>query len=313
MNKLLMIGLGVLLLWVVACKEEPPYINYEPENVTYETTYVDVQNVPVPDPREVLIEDISGVKCVNCPNAAGIVNDLKAQYPNRVNSITNYPMGLVDQLTTPVNKPSEGVVSKYDLRTQAGAQILTAYGIPNSLPNGYINRKLFSGESARYVDYTKWADYVFKEKDSVTPVNISIQPSFTADNKVNADVKLNFTADLTGDYYVSVALIQDSIMDVQEYIDPNLGPAYDLNYAHRHVLRKMFTANVGDKINSTSTTLVRGRVVIKRYTIELVNQTNVSPYPPFPPYDKKHLAVVVFVHRSSDGVVVQSKEVEIHE
>src|SRR6478735_751917 len=88
----------VLLLCVIACKEEPPYINYEPEYITFETTYVDV-NVPVPQPREVLIEDISGVKCVNCPDAAEVVRDLKEQYPGRVNSITNYPLGHLDNFT----------------------------------------------------------------------------------------------------------------------------------------------------------------------------------------------------------------------
>ncbi len=133
------------------------------------------------------------------------------------------------------------------------------------------------------------------------------------ENILDVDLKLNFTADLWGDYYVTIALIQDSITDVQEYIDPNIGAAYDVNYPHRHVLRKMFTSNLGDKINNGNTSLVRGRVVIKRYTTTLENAANIAPYPPFPPYDKKHLAIVAFVHRASDGVVVQSKEIEAHE
>src|SRR6478609_8088699 len=112
MNKFLMASLGVLLLWVVACKEEPPYINYEPEYVTYETTYVDL-NVPVPQPREVFIEDISGEGCVNCPKAAKAVRDLKDQYPGRVNSMTIYPLGIQNAVTAPINKPDEGAVSKY--------------------------------------------------------------------------------------------------------------------------------------------------------------------------------------------------------
>jgi len=308
-----MMCLGTMLMWAMACKEEPPYINYEPENVTYETTYVDV-NVPTPEPREVLIEDISGVKCTNCPDATKIINNVKIQYPNRVNSITNYPLNQLDAFTTPINQPDKGYVSKFDLRTAAGANVISNYGVPSGLPSGYVNRKIFPGQAYRYIGRNEWTAKVEYEMDSVTPVNIAITPSFEGETKLNVDVKLNFTTDLIGDYYVSIALLQDSIIDVQEYTDLNTGDAaYDVNYAHRHVLRKMFTANVGDKINSSTTTLVRGRVLIKRYTLTLENEANVSPYPPFPPYDKKHLAVLAFVHRASDGVIVQSKEIEVSE
>jgi Outer membrane protein Omp28 len=104
-----------------------------------------------------------------------------------------------------------------------------------------------------------------------------------------------------------MALIQDSIIDVQETIDPNVGATYIADYAHMHVLRKMFTASLGDKINTATTTLVRGRVIEKRYTIDILPEAGKAPY------DKKHLGVVAFVHRGSDNVVVQSKEFHVAE
>lgn len=308
MKKIFVIALATASLFLVACEEEAPSINYIPSSVTYETTYVDVSNVPAPQLREVLVEDISGVRCVNCPDAAVIVKGLKATFPGRVNSITIYPnTASLNSLTLPVNKPSEGFVSKYDLRTDAGGQLLSTLGTPNSLPNGYVNRKMYAGKTYRFVDRTEWADKVTSEKDSIPPVNIDITTVYDAEGKLNADLTLKFTSDVSGDYFVTLALIQDSIIDVQETTDPNVGATYIADYPHMHVLRKMLTGNLGDKINTATTTLVRGRVIKKRYTTDIINEAGKAPY------DKKHLGIVAFVHRGSDNVVVQSKEFEVNE
>ncbi|MES2778736.1 MAG: Omp28-related outer membrane protein [Bacteroidota bacterium] len=307
MKNIFVITILSVFVLLVGCKEEPPSINYTPTKVTYETTYVDL-NVPVPQLREILVEDISGVRCVNCPDAAIIVKGLKSSFPGRVNSITIYPnTASLNSLTLPVNKPDEGFVSKYDLRTEAGGQLLASLGTPNSLPNGYVNRKLYVGKTYRFIDRTEWADKITSEKDSVTPVNIEITTAYDATGMLNADVSLKFTADLTGDYYITMALIQDSIIDVQETTDPNVGATYIEDYPHMHVLRKMFTANLGDKINTATTTLIRGRVVKKRYAVDIITEAGKSPY------DKKHLGIVAFVHRGSDNVIVQSKEFEVAE
>ncbi len=308
MKKIVSFIAPVVMLFFAACKEEPPYINYTPQYVTYETTYVDLANVPIAQAREVLIEDISGVRCPNCPEATYTINSLKRDYPGRVNAITIYPnTAALNSLTLPVNKPSEGFVSKYDLRTDIGAQILATLGTPNSLPNGYVDRKIYTGKPARFIDYTEWLGRLLEEKDSVTPVNIWLTNSYGADGALNADLKLTFTADLTGDYYITLALVQDSIIDVQEYTDPNVGATYNAYYAHRHVLRSMFTSSLGDKLNTPTLLLERGRVAIKRYSLLL------GPEPNKPAWDKKHMEIVAFVHRGSDGVVVQSKTFEVSE
>ena len=306
-NKIAIVCSAILIV-MAACKEEAPNINYTPTKVTYETTYVDVTNVPTPQLREVLIEDISGVACVNCPDAAAIIRGLKTTYPGRVNSVTVYPKTpSLNSLTAPINKPDEGFVSKYELRTDIGSQLLAALNTPNSLPSGFVNRKLYSGKTYRFIDRTEWADKVSVEKDSITPVNIDVKTSYGADGKLNADISLKLTSDLTGDYYVSLMLMQDSIIDVQEIPDPNLGATYNANYVHMHVLRKMFTANLGDKINTPTTNLVRGRVIVKRYSLDLIPEVGEAPY------NKKHLGILAFVHRGSDNVVVHSKEFDVAE
>lgn len=307
-----LVAMAVCML--MACEEEPPYINYEPEYASSETTYVDVNNLPAAQKRGVLIEDISGVRCVNCPDASTIIKDIKSRHlPNdTVNAITIYPkIASLNSLTLPVNKPDKNAVSKYDLRTEAGEQLLSALGTPNSLPNGYVNRKQFNGALYRYIDRNDWDTKVNEEQDSTTPVNIWVSAKPKGTTELEVKLRLTFTQDLTGDYNISLALLQDSIVDVQESTDPNVGAIYIIDYVHNHVLRKMITATLGDRINTGAITLVRGRVVERTYTVSLVNPENSPNLPPFPPYDINHLHVMGFVQRAADNVVVHSKEFKV--
>lgn len=313
MKNIFAIAIASACILLVSCEEEAPYINYKPSSVIRDTTFIDLSKVTAPQTREILIEDVSGVSCVNCPDAAKALRDVKVLYPGRVNSITIYPNTLsLDGVTKPVNKPGEGYVSKYEFRTEAGGQIIAAFGSTNALPFGYVNRKIFPGTTVRYINKEEWADKVNKEKDSITPVNINLVNSVTGigDQAVlKVEMELIFTKDLTDDYFVTLALIQDSIIDVQEANDTAVGTVYIKNYAHMHVLRKTITGYTGDKLNTATTTLVRGRVIQKDYQVSLAPEVRTGL--PYPPYDTKHMSVVAFVHRGSDGVIVQSREFEI--
>jgi hypothetical protein len=312
MKNMLLLTLAAACFLFVACEEEAPYINYMPSSVTTDTTFIDLTKVTTPQAREVLIEDVSGVSCVNCPDAAKIIAQIKSTYPNRVNSITIYPnTPSLFGVTKPVNKPDKGFVSKYELRTEAGGQIIAAFGSTNALPFGYINRKIFAGTSVRYINKEEWPGRVNQEKDSVTPVNINLKGKITGESKLKIDLELVFTKDFEGDYFVTVALLQDSIIDVQEASDTAVGTVYIANYVHMHVLRKTITAYTGDKLNSASTSIVKGRVIQKSYETPLIPE--VSAGLPYPPFQVKNLSVIAFVHRGGDNVVVQSKEFEVAE
>ena len=96
------------LLFLVSCEEEPPGINYTPTKVAFEETYIDASNVPTPQLREVLVEDISGVRCVNCPDAAiiaglptrdtdtGIISNLSGLPKNLIYAVPSFDSGIVN-------------------------------------------------------------------------------------------------------------------------------------------------------------------------------------------------------------------------
>lgn len=288
-------------LFLISCKEEPPYINFEVSNIASETTYVQTGTLPLAPLRVVLLEDVSGVRCVNCPDAANIIENIKNANPGRMNSITIHPnTPSLQVFTRPLNNPDKNAVSKFDFRTTMGGDIVSNLGIPGSLPSGYINRKLFAGKNARFIDRTEWANFFAAEKDSVPPVDIKVEGKVEG-NQVVAKVDLTFLQDLTGDYNLSLFLLEDSIVDVQEYQD-GAQVKYDPVYVHKHVLRDMFTSSNGEKLNGSviggqTVVLVKGRVIEKTFSKELKAD-----------WRKEKIEILAAVHRGSDNVVVHCKK-----
>lgn len=285
-----------------SCKEEPPGINYKPSSATLDTTYI-TNTVPTADMKAVLLEDVSGVRCVNCPEASTIAVGLMASNPGRVNVINTQPDLLaLSILCKPINDPP--VVSVYDFRTSAATDILNAVAIPNSLPSGFIDRKIFSPNLDAIVDRTQWTNDVNAELGQSTPVNIELTTTYNnATTELTTDVKITYTSLVTDSNYLSIAIIEDSIVDAQETKDANNNTIYIQNYLHRHVLRDMYTSSTGDLINKTNQiTLTPGRVIEKRFTKKIKALV-----------DYKTLGVVAYVHKGASGkyYVLHSKSAEV--
>ncbi|MEI6594910.1 MAG: Omp28-related outer membrane protein [Bacteroidota bacterium] len=305
-----------ILLSIVfsSCKEEPPYINYTKPQSTFDTSYI-ISPIPAAQLKEVLIEDGSGASCINCPTAAqmaeGIVVANLAANPSRsVNVYTIYPNLAFGGLTFPVNKPP--VVSKYDFRTDVGSDIINFVTVPGSIPSGYIDRAEVS--STWFIPYTNWSSIVTSELTQTTPVNIDIASQYnSSSNKLTVNLTLTYTKSDSGNNFINIVILQDSMIDAQESKDANGLYFYDSVYVHNHTLMDMLTAHTGDLLNSTTNrTLVPGRVFKISYE-KILSPRNSSPsvYPQ-PQWDPKHLSVLAFVTRGlPTKYVLQSKKVEV--
>jgi hypothetical protein len=287
-----------VLTLLVACKETPPYINLTPSNISTDTTYL-IQQIPAPQDSTVLIEDFTGVRCPNCPDAQTEAKNLMANNPERVNVITIHPSNLLNSLTTPFSKELRGdkVTSYYDFRTQAGAEIFRLIGVSNSLPIGSINRRLFSGETNRVIDYQKWAANVNSELLKTTPVNIDLNCYFTPKDSIAIDLTLTFTEVVTDSNYFSVAVVENKLKDVQER---NTGTSviYDTAYTHEHILRAVVTDFYGDLLKAP---LVKGRV-FKKLLLYKID----------PAWNKNNLKIIAFVHgNTSIKNVLHSREADV--
>jgi hypothetical protein len=291
---------AVIFLWI-GCAEEPPFINYEKPKTTIDTTWVKAEPA-APQQKQVMLEDFTGVRCVNCPDAAKIAKDLQTLYPGRVNVAAIHPLNLLNTFTDPIDK--DGHKSRQDFRTQAGTDICrNLLGVPNSLPKGAVDRVKFSDQIELLIDYTVWTPKVTEQLAVPTPVNIGLTNVPSPPNEVVVDVRLEYTKTLTDTNYITLMIIEDSIVDVQQYInrtDPqNPYASYNNNYVHMHVMRDVMSASTGDLLNAP---LVAGRVFLKRYKYTITN-TN---------WQRKHLQVIAFVHRNgNDKTILQSNHVKI--
>lgn len=292
-------------LVVVACKEVPPPINYEVSKQLKDTTYVEAPATP--QQKSVLLEDVSGVKCVNCPDAAVIAKSVIDAFPGRAYTTVLHPaIPALSSFVDPITKA--GHESRYDFRTKDAADILQLTGIPGSLPQGLINRRLFG--SSRLVGRAEWYAKCEQELAIPTPVNIELENTFNeATGKGVITVTLKYTQALSQKHYLTVSLIEDSIIDVQEYQDPNTFEVkFNNEYVHMHVLRDVITAATGDPVSTDAAiTITPGRVFKKsyEYTVNVSDKIKVKP---------KHAKLLAFVHEDSQGITVQhAKEIHVLE
>jgi len=286
----------VSILVLSSCEEIPPYINYEPEAIVEDTTYVS-NEIPTAQPRQVLIEEITGVRCPNCPAAQAEAKIISENNPGRINILTIHPLNKVNALTSPFDaNRGDKYTSKYDFRTLAGALIFEMVGISNSLPIGNINRMKFDGEISANIEYQKWSAFTNSELSKPTPLNLDVTAKNIGED-IEIRVKVTYTAAIVDSNYLSVAIIENDLKDVQESRD-NMGVTiYEKEYKHSHVLRAMASNFFGDPLKAD---YVPGRVFIKTYRYKRGD------------WNPANLDVIVFVNKDvTKKEVIHSKTVKV--
>jgi len=112
-------------------------------------------------------------------HASIIAKSILNAFPGRAYAVVMHPdVQSLSAFVSPINK--DGYKSKYDFRTKDASSILNLVGMPNSLPRGYVNRRLFSGASSRILGREEWFARCQDELQGTTPVNIDLANSFNA-------------------------------------------------------------------------------------------------------------------------------------
>jgi hypothetical protein len=294
-----LLAISSLVIFLASCKEEPPYINFTPSASIQDTTYIET-SVPQAELKNVLLEEFSGVRCINCPTAQLTAKSISETYPGRVNIVTIHPLNKFNSLTLPFDVAiGDEHTSKYDFRTDPGAKMLdfVGYGTTGSLPIGNIDRKLFSGESARNIEHQKWPAYVAQALNETTPVNIDINSKVSGDS-IEVTVKLIYTTIASDSQLVTVSILESEMEDYQEGKDQNGTGVIFENYVHKHVLRAVLTGYFGDYLNAS---YIPGRVFLKKYRIKRD-----------PEWVATNLDALVLIHNNtSKKDVIHSKEVKV--
>lgn len=281
--------LGCLFMALLgSCTEIPPFIDFSDGPVVLkDTTYIST-NIPAKPPKNALIEDISGVRCVNCPAASETAKQLLSKYGEKVSLITLHPTSL-RQYTT----PHQG----YDtLSTEVAELIMTQIlGTPAGLPAGAVNRTRFAGENRTTMAHTSWEKYVQEEIALFTPVVLENAFSGTeTERKGVLSVKVSLAESVNRPLALSVFLLESDIISKQSTPD-----GYEEKYKHVHVLREGVTPYNGIKLGDN---FEAGRVFEKDFEIQIS-----------PKYVYNNCSFVVIVHyadaQGSEVLQVNSLEI----
>lgn len=251
-----------------ACMEVGPAVNMGLSTALSDTTYLEPAG-DAPQPRLVLLEEFTGVRCVNCPRAHNTIINLQSTYPGRIVAVGIHT-GIF----------SVPYADRNDFRIPEGNSLENLLGGAQGYPAGSVNRKKFPDESRIIISDQKWSNYVGGELAGGAPVNISMDRDIDlAALKMSLEVKVKLNQALEGPLHLTVYLTEDNIVDYQ--LTPT---GVDSSYVHKHVLRKTVTAYNGQ--NLASSTYEANRVFIYRFIVDLNPAWNLS-----------NCKAVGFVHR----------------
>ena len=260
---LLLFSLSVVML---SCEEIPVEI---PDYTAPETG------------KTVLIEDLTGVRCPNCPRGAAAIENILAQYKDRVFALAIHGI----QLVTPLPQ------SKYDFRNQFAADLEKFHQPFLGKPSALINRRKFDGELFIPVDIVDlWLGYVEQELALPQEVQLDVDYEYNPESRqLRVFTGISPLVNQSGEFRVSVFVTESHMIDYQE-----TSGAILTDFEHNHVLRHMLTRFDGDPLTNQ---LKSGEVFNREYTYT-IPEANVA----------ENMEIVVSVHRANpaDKTVIQT-------
>ncbi|MBK9799591.1 MAG: Omp28 family outer membrane lipoprotein [Bacteroidetes bacterium] len=284
MKKIISLLSILVTLTFSACdKVKSPYNELEVPPVDTSTSATKV--------RKVLIEDYTGHRCPNCPRAAEQIKLLKQARPGRVVAIGVH-------VTNQFAAPGSGIYN-IDFRTALGNSLDSTFKVSLlGLPTGMVNRKKVG--AVYNIPYTQWGAYLDTFIQKPAEAYIKIENSYEAATRtVTATVTSEFLTSLSGNYKLSVYIIEDSIAHAQkDQLIPS--PSNDSDYVHEHVLRGSLNSVFGEQLNTAPVNSTSS--FTKTYSKVLSAA-----------WREKKCQIVAFIYDEATKEVIQAEEKEVIE
>ena len=240
--------------------------------------------------RIVLIEEFTGVRCVNCPQGSAEIQALLNTYGESLIAISIHAGTFSDPYSD----------SNIDFRTDDGTELIGYLNAPSTGPAGYpaavVNRKLHNGAGQdRAVFQSSWSGIIGNELQLKADVQIELNKSYDPVTRVlTINPTLFFQEDIPGDVNFTALITQDSIVDVQ--LDQ---AGKDYNYVHKHVLRDVITGSYSGDLVGTD---------IAKDKLETLNYSYTIPTE----WNAKKCNIVVFVNRNNGATLDVLQAAEAH-
>jgi hypothetical protein len=240
--------------------------------------------------RRVLVEEITGVGCSNCPKGAKTLTNLQSTFKADGRELIVVSIHAAGDFSEPY---TGNPANLYDFRSADAQALANFVGAVEGYPTAAINRLLLPNETSTFLTpHTRWEGIVRAEFGKDYGLGLFVGNTYEPTTR-RLDISVDILPDQTilGDHRLTVLITQDSIADLQN--DNNV---YVTNYIHRHVLRDAVSKADGDAIGEP---LTGGAVIRKTYSLNLPAE-----------WDEKHCSVVAYLHRTGnpDKEVLQAAE-----
>ena len=253
-------------------------------NERSEDNIVQIGGTATDSPKNVLIEDFTGQRCINCPEAASAISGLQASLTigeaSRIVAVAIHGgnMALAE----------DSIVGGLGLANEQGMAYHTYWQI-DSWPMGIVDRQ------GGPVKYTEWSSRaVGRLSDApLCQINVKTYIDPNAADSTCSDLRIvvngRFMNDAPEKAMLQVWLTESDIHSLQFMPDGSR----DAAYVHNHVFRAAVNGPWGEEINKTLR-------ISKVYTF------TAKPY-----WNIDNLAVVAFLYTEADGVLqVVEKPIE---
>ena len=239
--------------------------------------------------KVVLLEDYTGMQCVNCPEAASIIDNIHHTFGNRFIAVGLHPASGPYQKPMPIAQGSKELL---DLSSTDADAYYKKYSV-KAFPTAMIDRSTFDG-SKLLDNKDKWSSYVFKKMEETTPINISMASTYDAATRtVTLATDIAFFETVGEELYLQLWVIENGIIGPQV-----TAKGINWEYEHNHVLRSAINGTWGESIGASFAANQRLETITTTYTLnEAWNADNCE--------------IVGFVYRASDDVILQAHLVDI--
>lgn len=256
---------------------EPPY---------RETTKVDTNTTDYV--RKVLIEEYTGFRCGNCPEAAEHAHKLADLYKGKVFLLKVH----AGYYAIPTNQYT------YDFRTPEATELDKFFGCSKAgNPNGLISRYGYPTKSHILRDQ-KWEEAIktlLKEKPKMMiNINNSFEPS-TREITVNAEIK--FIEESKPNYALALYIVEDSIVQYQQ--DDRKRPPDVWDFVHDDVLRGSMNGTWGTILSDSP--IPAGTTIQRQFKYVIPQEKDWRP---------QHLKIMAFVHDHQSSYEIYQIEVK---
>lgn len=233
--------------------------------------------------RAVLIEDLTGQRCINCPDGTDIINGIIETYgEDNVIAVGIHcgPLGFA------------GNSKRVGLKTDTGDEYYTHWANGTNLgqPSAIFNRKKGKGPIDNYNNWAAEVGRIISEKAnlSVDIANAYDAKTRTLTTKVGA-----FGVNGTVSGKLQVWIVEDGIKAMQMMPDGSANQ----DYIHNHVFRAAVNGTWGEEV-----TVKEGETTSKDYSYVLPETWNAE-----------NISVVAFVYNDNGVENVAKKHIVEHE